>query len=258
MTLLNAADAIYLGDQAVDRVYLGTEQAWPANAFNPADYGDLGLWVEADQLALADGDPVTVWPDMSGHGRDFVVQNQPPTLRINALNGLPVVNFAHGQEGGYQALRAVWEPTSEGPWSIFVLARQTAPLVAGRVLSGVYSERRNWLAGWWNGLQRVFYHEGFVVDGGNGGQAMTTDWHLYSEASDGATVTTVLERGVLFTFNGNGVRNPNGALALSGYSIGGGNETTNCEVAGVIFYENAVLNENHGAVCDNWIGKYAL
>lgn len=30
MPLLNAADAIYLGDRAVDRVYLGAVQVWPA------------------------------------------------------------------------------------------------------------------------------------------------------------------------------------------------------------------------------------
>ena len=31
----------------------------------------LQLWLRADDLALADGDSVFVWPDHSGHGRDF-------------------------------------------------------------------------------------------------------------------------------------------------------------------------------------------
>ena len=31
----------------------------------------LQLWLRADDLALADGEPVFVWPDQSGHGRDF-------------------------------------------------------------------------------------------------------------------------------------------------------------------------------------------
>ena len=30
----------------------------------------LQLWLRADSLTLKDGDPVPVWPDQSGHGRD--------------------------------------------------------------------------------------------------------------------------------------------------------------------------------------------
>ena len=32
MPLLNASEAIYLGDRAVDRVYRGAVQVWPASA----------------------------------------------------------------------------------------------------------------------------------------------------------------------------------------------------------------------------------
>ncbi|MBI3416836.1 MAG: DUF1553 domain-containing protein [Verrucomicrobia bacterium] len=31
----------------------------------------LQLWLKADSLTLTNGDPVAVWPDSSGHGRDF-------------------------------------------------------------------------------------------------------------------------------------------------------------------------------------------
>ena len=40
----------------------------------PPDDGELAkslqLWLRADSLTLKDGDPVPVWPDQSGHGRD--------------------------------------------------------------------------------------------------------------------------------------------------------------------------------------------
>jgi hypothetical protein len=224
-----------------------------STAFDPADYGPVGLWVKADQIAVPDGGQVTEWDDQSGNDRHFTVQNQAPTLRANALNGLPVVNFANAQTAGYQALRSVWG-TSSGPWSIFVVARMTNTTPAGRVISGAYPEHRNWLCGWWNNEENVFYHEGFVQTNG----AATTNWHLYSEASDGATVTTVLDHGNLITFNGNGVANLNGALNLSGYSLSNDSETCNCEVAEIIYYEAAVLNADHAAVCDYLIGKWGI
>ncbi|MBC7965089.1 MAG: PSD1 domain-containing protein [Fuerstia sp.] len=46
----------------------------PIPPFTEPRNGDLAqslqLWLKADSLALNDGDPVYVWPDQSGHGRD--------------------------------------------------------------------------------------------------------------------------------------------------------------------------------------------
>ncbi|HEU5430577.1 MAG TPA: c-type cytochrome domain-containing protein, partial [Thermomicrobiales bacterium] len=54
-----------------------TPESPPAAAVSPVqpNEGDLAaalqLWLRADNLTLADGEPVFVWPDQSGHGRDL-------------------------------------------------------------------------------------------------------------------------------------------------------------------------------------------
>jgi hypothetical protein len=48
------------------------EPAEPARLPNEgALAGSLQLWLSADALSLPDGEPVFVWPDQSGHGRDL-------------------------------------------------------------------------------------------------------------------------------------------------------------------------------------------
>jgi hypothetical protein len=69
MTVINDADKLYLGTQAVDRVYAGANLVWPSG-FSPTDLPGLRVWLDATQLALADGAPVSPWPDLSGKGND--------------------------------------------------------------------------------------------------------------------------------------------------------------------------------------------
>lgn len=252
MTKLNSADALYLGGSTVDAAYVGATQVWPS-LFDPADYGTVGGWWRADSIAVSEGGSVTEWMDDSGNGRSFVVQNQAPTWHSSVLNGHAVVRCDNAQTPTYQALRADWGSQPSDPWSIFTVARATSTSPAGRIISGVYPDRRNWLSGWWNGRQGVFYHEGFVCDT----EAMTTDWKLYSEASDGATICVALDHGGVLGFNGSAA-GPNGALCVSGYSLGGDSETINCEVAEVIFYDSQVVTDAHFAVLDYLIAKYDL
>ena len=86
------ADALYLGDQAVDAVYAGETLAWPL--WIPADLTGLVIWLDASQLGLANGAAVTTWPDLSGAGRNLAAgQGTVPHLKTNELNGLSVVRF---------------------------------------------------------------------------------------------------------------------------------------------------------------------
>ena len=68
--LVGVADvaAVYAGATPAQAVYLGGTQIWAsAPPFNPADIAGLGLWLDAQQITgLADGEPVTTWPDASG------------------------------------------------------------------------------------------------------------------------------------------------------------------------------------------------
>lgn len=87
---------------------------------------DLALWLRPDNLALTDGDLVTVWPD-SAFGTTWLqataatATGQQPTFRDNTtnnINGNPVVEFdgddsMHGKKGFYnQSLYVVFNPHS--------------------------------------------------------------------------------------------------------------------------------------------------
>jgi hypothetical protein len=98
MTLLNTADALYVGEDAADVAYLGTDEVWssvPA-PFAPDDIAGLQVWLDASQIVgLSDGDPVATWEDASSANHDFTQATSGfrPTYQTGELNGLPVVRF---------------------------------------------------------------------------------------------------------------------------------------------------------------------
>ena len=62
----------------------------------------LQIWLRADSLKLADGSPVPVWPDQSGHGRDFSLTKgirtdgtgeAPLFVRESSIRRRPAVRF---------------------------------------------------------------------------------------------------------------------------------------------------------------------
>jgi hypothetical protein len=57
---------------------------------------NMAFWLDANQLGLGNGDPVSTWTDMSGNGNDFtqgVGGNQPSFLSAGSINGMPSVDF---------------------------------------------------------------------------------------------------------------------------------------------------------------------
>ncbi len=54
---------------------------------------DMKLWLDASQLILSDGDPVTTWTDMSGMGNDAAKTSGSPKYISSGLNGKPVIRF---------------------------------------------------------------------------------------------------------------------------------------------------------------------
>ena len=62
---------------------------------SPPVTAGLELWFNANALTTADGQPVSTWADQSGHGRDLTsfATNSAPTMRRNAVNGLPALEF---------------------------------------------------------------------------------------------------------------------------------------------------------------------
>lgn len=100
MTLLNTADAIYLGGVAADRVYLGATQVWPASA------GDAGL-VQivpyenfGDQLGT--GDTYTVAPEDAFTPGNYCVFTSTNYLDSGINGRVKTVHF-----GGTLAVKSV-------------------------------------------------------------------------------------------------------------------------------------------------------
>lgn len=56
---------------------------------------ELLFWLSADSLTLNNSDPVSVWNDISGNGRDFqqAASSNQPTYLNNGINTIPTVNF---------------------------------------------------------------------------------------------------------------------------------------------------------------------
>ena len=97
MTVLNTADDLFLGDAAVDAVYLGDTQVWPPLAFSPIDVPGLHTWLDAQALALADGAVVARWP---GGGHDAVAVEGAVTYVAAGINGHPSVRFGEVTRSG--------------------------------------------------------------------------------------------------------------------------------------------------------------
>lgn len=109
MPLLNDADAIYLGGEPVDRIYLGDTQVWPSASWLPSDLAGLTAWFDASQLALADAAPVTSWPDLTANARHLTpVRGTAPTFRTNVLNGKPVVRFSRSLGNALSSSASSW------------------------------------------------------------------------------------------------------------------------------------------------------
>lgn len=117
-------------------------------------------------------------------------------------------------------------------WTLVYVARQWG-LVPGRIVTGIYTPA-NILVGWWTSQQDVAYDNGFMSP--NTQQPWTTNWKMYS--ADGI-VTNTLTR-----FFGDGTllgttptaQGWSGTFGISGYDPSGTQETCDCEVAEIAFY----------------------
>jgi hypothetical protein len=96
----------------------------------PSNVAGLVLWLKADQIALSDNAPVSVWADQSGLGNNA---NQgtggaQPTLQTNEINGLPVVRF----DGSDSLVVTHHSSILPSTLSIFIVAKQ--PVSANAII----------------------------------------------------------------------------------------------------------------------------
>ena len=261
MPLLNTADAVYLGAQAADAVYLGTEKVWPppSSGFSPDDLTGLTVWLDASQLALADGAEVEPWPNL-GSGPDatnYNVSPYRPTLRATALNGLPVVRFTPGAglRGGY-ALGG--GPLGPYNLTLVYVARMVGPGI-GRIFTATYPGA-NYLVGFHTSAFECMYDNGWV-SAGVGWPALPTPWKLYgSDGSHDGTnyLTRFLINGVVQASAANGSGMGTQGWNLSGYNLAGGEETCDCEVAEVLLYDRKLPDAEREQAEDYLREKWGL
>ncbi|MDX2128166.1 MAG: family 16 glycosylhydrolase [Chloroherpetonaceae bacterium] len=91
----------------------------------------LQLWLRADTLALADGDSVSLWPDLSGGNRNATSTGSfKPIYVTNQVNGKPAVRF-QGTSGFSSSGSAMTVPMLSGSniSAFVVVANRRAPLV---------------------------------------------------------------------------------------------------------------------------------
>lgn len=244
MTLLKDATRLYLGVQPVGAVYSGAAKAWPL-AFDPHSLGGLTVWLDASQLALADGAAISPWPDLSGAGNHGTITGTPPpTLRTNALNSKAVARFRpnEGMLRGNSGIGSSGLPAPYYNYTIVYVTRTVGPTV-GRAFSGLYPWT-NFLVGFHSsGMDTAYDGSGFLVPASAYG-ALPTAWKLYGmTGSNGGSGGTDV-----FYSNGAALGSAGGGTGLqdrynlSGYDATGTMESCDFEVAELLIYNRPLAD----------------
>lgn len=208
-------------------------------AWTPASLPGLAVWFDASQLGLANGADVTPWPNLASSSLPGgIVGSPPPKLIANGKNALPVVRFASG--AGRVRIAGGSGVTTD--WTLAYVAHLTGP-IAGRIVNGIYPPN-NILYGWWNGNQDVAYDNGFMVPSTQ--TAWTTDWKLYSADATGSN-SRLLSDGVELG-SWTGAQGWGGTFCISGYAASTDEETCDCEVAEVCFYNRKLSDADRQAL----------
>ena len=126
-----------------------------AEDFSPPSITGLGLWLDATQITgLAEGEPVTTWPDLSPSGFTATwdaASASPPVYQAASFNGLPAVNFTATQTTAQTYRVPGWGTAVSGKTEYTLLmVALTHELVSGQVpviFTGPYRAERLDLAG---------------------------------------------------------------------------------------------------------------
>lgn len=258
MALLNTADKIYLGAVAADAVYAGATKVWPS--FSPASIAGLTVWLDASQLALADGAGVSPWPDLSGNANHGTITGTPPpAVRANALNGKRVVRFKpnEGMVRGNNGIGSSGLPAPFYNYTIMYVTRTVGPTV-GRAFSGLYPAT-NFLVGFHSsGMDTAYDGSGFLVPAN--AYNIPTAWKLYgmTGSHDGTVAAdTFYSNGVALGSAGGGTGLQD-KYNLSGYDATGTQESCDCEVAELVIYNHTLISTDRVKIENYLRGKWGL
>jgi hypothetical protein len=260
MTVLNTANKLFIGSTPVSAAYAGANKVFPSG-FNPASVVGLTVWLDASQLALADGAAVSPWTDLSGRNNHGTIVGTPaPKVRTNALNGNRVVRFTMNEGRVRGNCDMTWSglPAPAYNYTLVYVTRQWGGNV-GRVFSGLYPGT-NFLVGFHSSGQDTAYDGSTFLVPATAWGAVPTPWKLYGmtgfNTGSGGN-DKFYSNGVVLGTGGGGT----GLQAnynLSGYEATGTAETCDCEVAEMLLYHHELTNADRVAVEGYLRGKWGL
>jgi len=255
MTVLNDADAIYIGTAAASAVYVGTEKVWPKTAapFDPNSIPGLALWFAADgqlwqdaarTVPVAADAAVAAWDDASP-SMMHATQSDParrPIYKPGVLNARPVVRF----QGDNVATSVM--PLNQPVTLVYVFAQRST---AAQTV--VFDGTSN-------------YYDAVYIDGPTNKQAIYAGAVLVGQlvVTNVAFVGAALSSEVsskIWKGGGPGIAGNVGGRHPSGLSIGAspsGSDPTHCDVAEVLAYRRALTAGELDQVAGYLATKYAL
>jgi hypothetical protein len=241
MPLVNTADSLYIGGNLASAAYQGTTQVW--QWFKPNKLSGCVIWLDAATLFLADGTAVPSWPNKGTGPQPTLLGSPAPVVRVNALNGLPVIRITGG--AGQYRFAATGADTT---YTIVYVARRWSTR-AGRVIAANYSAATtpNTLYGFWSTNFDNAYAEGWLATPGPNGITATLGWKLYS-ADATTSAARLFSNGNLWgTTTAAPAKGLAGTLCIGGYDDGH-SEDADCEVAEVAVYNRQLSDSERQQV----------
>ena len=217
----------------------------------------LVLELRADDLTLADGEPVSLWPDTSGQGNDATQPDtgRQPTYAATGMNGQPTLLF----DGASDYLDVADDPTLQLPdeFTIFAVVNLDATTSGTDDIQTVlskeasFSNRNYWLVQWdgdWAG--RVSPNTP-TVDG----LAASTDPEVLSYRADGQlTLTTT---GATAAGDSYGTIDTQAAPLRIGEQADDGDRHFTGAISAILLYDRALDDTERddvtGHLADRWL-----
>jgi hypothetical protein len=216
-------------------------------SFAPTDIAGLQVWLKADGIAgKADGDPISQWDDLSGHGQNAVqvTGSKQPTYKTAIQNGLPVVRF----DGVDDFMQATGVNVAQ-PDTIFAVAKTSTLGTFVNVLDG--QTTRQAISKWNTDVLAV---HGGTTDVVTSQAWNSTTFHLVSYIPNGASSQVWFDSASVTLGSNPGTAN------LNLLNVGTYNTLTsfwNGDIAEILIYDTGLSTGNRTAVEDYLRTKWA-
>jgi hypothetical protein len=216
----------------------------------------LTVWLDASQLALADGASIGAqWTDLSGGGHHGTVVGSPaPVFKANILNGKGVVRLTFPQ-GRIRGTGIIAASGHSGMTVIYVC--RTWGTTKGNAFAGIYPAR-NFVAGCHVSAMIHCYDAGLVATNASWPGSPPYPWQVYSFVYVGTNDDRFWVHGA---FQGNRVGGSGGhdpTWALSGYDAANSTEMGDQDYAEFIAYDRALSDAERNQVEAYLYAKWGL